>query len=42
MDLLLDVMNDLQKSHPKIKLVLVGEGAYKKKCGRDCKARQFE
>lgn len=30
MDLLLDVMNDLQKSHPKIKLVLVGEGAYKK------------
>ncbi|SKB36655.1 glycosyltransferase family 4 protein [Macellibacteroides fermentans] len=30
MDLLLDLMNDLQKSYPKIKLVLVGEGAYKK------------
>lgn len=30
MDLLLDVMNELQKIHPKIKLVLVGEGAYKK------------
>lgn len=30
MDLLLDVMKDLQVSHPKIRLILVGEGAYKK------------
>ena len=30
MDMLLDVMNELQVSHPEINLVLVGDGAYKK------------
>lgn len=29
MDMLLDVMKDLQKSHPDIGLILVGDGAYK-------------
>lgn len=31
MDMLLDVMKELKDSHPEIGLVLVGEGAYKKK-----------
>lgn len=30
MDMLLDVMKDLKESYPEIRLVLVGEGAYKK------------
>ena len=29
MDMLLDVMKDLQESHPEIGLILVGDGAYK-------------
>ena len=31
MDMLLEVMKELKESHPKIGLILVGEGAYKKK-----------
>lgn len=41
MDLLLDVMKDLQVSHPKIRLVLVGEGALQKECRGEIVSRQF-